>query len=254
MGNRTAGLRDSVGLGLRAKSKSSSRPNGKPQNRLVANQLPLHVNKRRVERGGGGKEEEWRLCKIKCAQCETLNMQMHSHSASLLPLPLPLPFPSNPKNVHFYFFFNLARTQKRKNEGKRDIEACTADKCAPFPFPFPLQLLLLLLHNWHCQCRPRPRPSSRKSFNFSWCEIFTAFPLHCHPAPMGSRVRRMHLHFNCKWKQLSKLVKILKRCDAIRGDTRRYMGAFYAQPPICNGSSAKKLQSPAATAAGRACK
>lgn len=154
---------------------------------------------------------------------------MHSHSAS--PLPLPLSFLTHkPKKMFIFISFLIwQRTQKRRNEGKRDIEACTADKCVPFPVPFPLQLLLLL-HNCHCQChcRPRPWPSSRKSFNFSWCEIFTAFPLHCHshPAPMGSRVRRMHLHFNCKWKQLSKLVKILKRCDAIRGDTRRYMALF----------------------------
>lgn len=45
MGNRTAGLR----LRLGARGRAS----GKPQNRLVANQLPLHVNKRRVVGGSG---------------------------------------------------------------------------------------------------------------------------------------------------------------------------------------------------------
>lgn len=114
MGNRTAGLRDSdsqSGSGSEPRAKVVAQWRTPKQTRCEPTSAARQQKACRME---GGKE--WRLWKIKCAQCETLNMQMHSHSASLLPLalPLPLPFPQTQKNVHFYFFFNLAEDTKKE--------------------------------------------------------------------------------------------------------------------------------------------
>lgn len=64
--------------------------------------LPRNVNKRRGRRKGA--------VKIKCAQCETLNMQM----------------------LKFQKFYFTKRNKKDKEaeQRERDIEACNADKCA----------------------------------------------------------------------------------------------------------------------------
>lgn len=101
MGNRTAGLRDSdsqSGSGSEPRAKVVAQWRTPKQTRCEPTSAARQQKACRME---GGKE--WRLWKIKCAQCETLNMQMHSHSASLLPLSLPLP--SNPKKCSFLFFF-----------------------------------------------------------------------------------------------------------------------------------------------------
>lgn len=108
MGNRTAGLRDSdsqSGSGSEPRAKVVAQWRTPKQTRCEPTSAARQQKACRMEG-----EEEWRLWKIKCAQCETLNMQMHSHSASLLPLP----FPQTQKNVHFYFFFNLAEDTKRE--------------------------------------------------------------------------------------------------------------------------------------------
>lgn len=105
MGNRTAGLRDSdsqSGSGSEPRAKVVAQWQTPKQTRCEPTSAARQQKACRME---GGKE--WRLWKIKCAQCETLNMQMHSHSASLLPLalPLPLPFPQTQKKCSFLFLF-----------------------------------------------------------------------------------------------------------------------------------------------------
>lgn len=114
MGNRTAGLRDSdsqSGSGSEPRAKVVAQWRTPKQTRCEPTSAARQQKACRMEGG-----REWRLWKIKCAQCETLNMQMHSHSARLLPLSLllPLPFPQTQKNVHFYFFFNLAEDTKKE--------------------------------------------------------------------------------------------------------------------------------------------